>query len=169
MRLPVLIIQYRNLAKLLSTYIEKLKQLIDPETRRIPHLLQPGGDCNREVVEAAIPNLQNIPIRGEEGNRIREAFVPAPGKIFLSADYSQIDLRVLAHYSQDPALIEAFRNGDDIHTRTAAEIFGVSPLLITADMRRGRKEHQFWHCLRNEQFRSCQPAENQQEGGTDLY
>ncbi len=140
--LPDLIIQYRNLAKLLSTYIEKLKQLIDPESRRI-HTSYNQAVTATGRLSSSNPNLQNIPIRGEEGNRIREAFVPAPGKIFLSADYSQIDLRVLAHYSQDPALIEAFRNGDDIHTRTAAEIFGVSPLLITSDMRRAAKSINF--------------------------
>ena len=140
--LPDLIIQYRNLAKLLSTYIEKLKQLIDPESRRI-HTSYNQAVTATGRLSSSNPNLQNIPIRGEEGNRIREAFVPAPGKIFLSADYSQIDLRVLAHYSQDPALIEAFRNGDDIHSRTAAEIFGVSPLLITSDMRRAAKSINF--------------------------
>ena len=89
------------------------------------------------------PNLQNIPIRSEDGNRIRQAFVPAEGMVFLSADYSQIDLRVLAHYSQDKALIGAFRAGEDIHARTAAEIFGVSPLLITTDMRRVAKSINF--------------------------
>jgi len=89
------------------------------------------------------PNLQNIPIRGEEGGRIREAFVAEAGTVFLFADYSQIDLRVLAHYSQDPALLAAFRRGDDIHNRTAAEIFGVSPLFITPEMRRVAKSINF--------------------------
>ncbi len=140
--LPALIIEYRNLAKLLSTYIDKLKQLIDPGSKRIHTSFNQAVTATGRL-SSSNPNLQNIPIRGEEGNRIREAFVPAPGKIFLAADYSQIDLRVLAHYSQDPALIRAFRNGDDIHSRTAAEIFGVSPLLITSDMRRAAKSINF--------------------------
>ncbi len=140
--LPAHIIKYRNLAKLLTTYVEKLKLLIDPDSRRI-HTSYNQAVTATGRLSSSNPNLQNIPIRGEEGNRIREAFVPAPGKIFLSADYSQIDLRVLAHYSQDPALMTAFRNGDDIHSRTAAEIFGVSPLLITSDMRRAAKSINF--------------------------
>ena len=87
--------------------------------------------------------MQNIPIRGEEGYKIRRAFVPENNNIFLFADYSQIDLRVLAHYSQDPALLTAFRNGDDIHTRTAAEIFSVSHMLVTSEMRRVAKSINF--------------------------
>ena len=140
--LPALIIKYRNLAKLLSTYIDKLKLLIDPGSKRIHTSFNQAVTATGRL-SSSNPNLQNIPIRGEEGSRIREAFVPAPGKIFLSADYSQIDLRVLAHYSQDPALIQAFKNGDDIHSRTAAEIFGVSPLLVTSDMRRAAKSINF--------------------------
>jgi len=140
--LPAVIMEYRNLTKLLSTYIEKLKQLIDPVSGRIHTSFNQTVTATGRL-SSSNPNLQNIPIRGEEGNRIREAFIPSPGKIFLSADYSQIDLRVLAHYSQDPALLEAFRQGDDIHTRTAAEIFGVSPLLITSDMRRVAKSINF--------------------------
>ncbi len=89
------------------------------------------------------PNLQNIPIRGAEGSRIRQAFIPAPGHLFLSADYSQIDLRVLAHYSKDAALLEAFTVGEDIHARTAALVFGVAPLLVTPDMRRVAKSINF--------------------------
>ena len=140
--LPARIIKYRNLAKLLSTYVEKLKVLINPKTKRIHTSFNQTVTATGRL-SSSNPNLQNIPIRGEEGSRIREAFVPAPGNIFLSADYSQIDLRVLAHYSKDSALLEAFRNGDDIHTRTAAEVFGVSPLLVTADMRRAAKSINF--------------------------
>lgn len=140
--LPALIIKYRNLAKLLSTYIDKLKLLVDPGSKRIHTSFNQAVTATGRL-SSSNPNLQNIPIRGEEGSRIREAFVPAPGEIFLSADYSQIDLRVLAHYSQDPALIQAFKNGDDIHSRTAAEIFGVSPLLVTSDMRRAAKSINF--------------------------
>lgn len=140
--LPACIIKYRNLAKLLSTYVEKLRLLITPESKRIHTSFNQAVTATGRL-SSSNPNLQNIPIRGEEGNRIREAFVPAPDKIFLSADYSQIDLRVLAHYSQDDALLEAFRHGDDIHTRTAAEIFGVSPLLVASDMRRAAKSINF--------------------------
>ena len=140
--LPVYIIKYRNLTKLLTTYVEKLSLLTDPDSKRIHTSFNQAVTATGRL-SSSNPNLQNIPIRGEEGNRIREAFVPAPGKIFLSADYSQIDLRVLAHYSKDPALVQAFKNGDDIHSRTAAEIFGVSPLLITSDMRRAAKSINF--------------------------
>ena len=140
--LPALVITYRNFSKLLSTYVEKLKKLIDPMSGRVHTSFNQAVTATGRL-SSSNPNLQNIPIRSEEGGRIREAFVPEPGKIFLSADYSQIDLRVLAHYSQDPALLKAFRSGDDIHAKTAAEIFGISPLLITSDMRRVAKSINF--------------------------
>lgn len=140
--LPALIIEYRNLAKLLSTYVDKLKHLIDGDTGRVHTSFNQTVTATGRL-SSSNPNLQNIPVRGEEGGRIREAFVAEAGKVFLFADYSQIDLRVLAHYSQDPALLKAFRQGEDIHTRTAAEIFGVSPLLITPEMRRVAKSINF--------------------------
>ena len=140
--LPALIIDYRNLAKLLSTYVDKLAQMIDPGTGRVHTSFNQTVTATGRL-SSSNPNLQNIPIRGEEGARIREAFVPETGKVFLFGDYSQIDLRVLAHYSQDPALIKAFREGDDIHTRTAAEVFSVSPLLVTSEMRRVAKSINF--------------------------
>ena len=140
--LPALIIDYRNLAKLLSTYVDKLAQLIDPQTGRVHTSFNQTVTATGRL-SSSNPNLQNIPIRGEEGARIREAFVPESGKLFLFGDYSQIDLRVLAHYSQDPALIKAFKEGDDIHTRTAAEVFSVSPLLVTSEMRRVAKSINF--------------------------
>jgi DNA polymerase-1 len=139
---PALIISYRTLAKLLSTYVDKLKLLIAPDTKRVHTSFNQTVTATGRL-SSSNPNLQNIPIRGEEGSRIREAFVPEPGKIFLFADYSQIDLRVLAHYSQDPALLSAFKQGDDIHTRTAAEVFAVSPLFVTPDMRRVAKSINF--------------------------
>jgi DNA polymerase-1 len=129
-------------AKLLSTYVDKLTELQDPTTGRIHSSFNQAVAATGRL-SSSDPNLQNIPIRTEEGNRIREAFVPGNGLVFLSADYSQIDLRVLAHYSQDPALLAAFRSGEDIHARTAAEIFGVSPLLITSEMRRVAKTINF--------------------------
>ncbi|KGO32833.1 MAG: DNA polymerase I [Desulfoprunum sp.] len=140
--LPARILDYRTLAKLQSTYVERLALLQDPETGRVHTSFNQAVTATGRL-SSSNPNLQNIPIRSEEGNRIRQAFVPAQGMVFLSADYSQIDLRVLAHYSQDKALIGAFRAGEDIHARTAAEIFGVSPLLITAEMRRVAKSINF--------------------------
>ncbi|NOR24623.1 MAG: DNA polymerase I [Desulforhopalus sp.] len=140
--LPALILRYRTLTKLLSTYVDKLSQLQDPTTGRIHSSFNQAVAATGRL-SSSDPNLQNIPIRTEEGSRIRGAFVPGDGLIFLSADYSQIDLRVLAHYSQDEALLQAFRTGEDIHARTAAEIFGVSPLLITSEMRRVAKSINF--------------------------
>jgi DNA polymerase I len=115
---------------------------VDPATGRIHSSFNQAVAATGRL-SSSDPNLQNIPIRTEEGNRIRQAFVPGEGLIFLSADYSQIDLRVLAHYSQDAALMSAFRSGEDIHARTAAEIFGVSPLLVTSEMRRVAKSINF--------------------------
>jgi len=140
--LPALILRYRTLAKLLSTYVDKLGKQQDPTTGRIHSSFNQAVAATGRL-SSSDPNLQNIPIRTEEGSRIRGAFVPGDGLTFLSADYSQIDLRVLAHYSQDNALLKAFRTGEDIHTRTAAEIFGASPLLITSEMRRVAKSINF--------------------------
>jgi len=140
--LPAKITSYRNLAKLQSTYVDKLCELIDPVTGRV-HTSYNQTVTATGRLSSSNPNLQNIPIRSEEGNRIRQAFVPAEGLVFLSADYSQIDLRVLAHYSQDPALLQAFRNGGDIHARTAAQLFSISPLLLTSEMRRVAKTINF--------------------------
>jgi DNA polymerase I len=140
--LPARIIDYRTLAKLQSTYVEKLSGLMDQKTGRI-HTSFNQTIAATGRLSSTNPNLQNIPIRSEDGNRIRQAFIPSDGLVFLSADYSQIDLRVLAHYSQDRALIQAFRDGEDIHSRTAAEIFHVSPLLITSEMRRVAKSINF--------------------------
>ncbi|WP_457577991.1 DNA polymerase I [Desulfomarina sp.] len=140
--LPEKILRYRTLTKLLTTYVEKLSQLKDPVTGRIHTSFNQAVTATGRL-SSSDPNLQNIPVRSEEGNRIREAFVPGEGLIFLSADYSQIDLRVLAHYSGDRALTQAFLQGDDIHTRTAAEIFSVSPLLVNAEMRRVAKSINF--------------------------
>jgi DNA polymerase-1 len=123
--LPGKILDYRKLSKLMSTYIEALPPMVCERTGRIhPRFNQLGAATGR--MSAQHPNVQNIPIRGEEGARIREAFVPAEGLVMLSADYSQVELRILAHYSGDESLIEAFRNAEDIHRRTAAEVWGVS-------------------------------------------
>jgi DNA polymerase-1 len=136
--LPAKILEHRGLAKLLSTYVDPLLALVHPETGRI-------HTCFNQTVTATgrlsstEPNLQNIPIRTEEGRRIRAAFVPEAGKRLIAADYSQIELRILAHLSGDPVLVEAFSSGQDIHTRTAAEVFDVAPALVSSEMRRRAK------------------------------
>ncbi len=140
--IPAKIMRYRILAKLQSTYVKKLKKLIDADSGRVHTSFNQTVTATGRL-SSSNPNMQNIPIRTEEGNRIRHAFVPRKDLVFLSADYSQIDLRVLAHYSQDEALLHAFRNGDDIHARTASELFAVSPLLLTSEMRRVAKSINF--------------------------
>ena len=140
--LPALVLEYRNLAKLKSTYVDSLARLRDPGTGRVHTSFNQCGTATGRL-SSSNPNLQNIPVRTEEGRRIRSAFIAAPGYRLLSGDYSQIDLRVLAHYSRDPALLEAFHQGQDIHSRTAAEIFMVAPELITPEMRRVAKTINF--------------------------
>lgn len=140
--LPRQILNYRNLAKLKSTYIDKLKGLAEKSGGRVHTSFNQCGTATGRL-SSSKPNLQNIPIRSEEGQRIRAAFVAPDGHYLLSGDYSQIDLRVLAHYSGDKELHKAFLAGDDIHQRTAAEIFFVSPQLITPEMRRVAKTINF--------------------------
>jgi DNA polymerase-1 len=123
--LPRKLLEYRGLAKLKSTYSDALPELIDPASGRI-HTSFNQTVAATGRLSSTEPNLQNIPTRSEEGRRIRRAFVPAPGYILLSADYSQIELRVLAHLSGDATLVEAFAQDEDIHARTAAEVLGAS-------------------------------------------
>ncbi|MCH2173325.1 DNA polymerase I [Myxococcota bacterium] len=140
--LPGEVLAYRRLAKLKSTYLDALPRLVNSETGRIhPIFHQLGAATGR--LSSANPNVQNIPIRTEEGARIREAFVPADGMQLLSADYSQVELRILAHYSQDESLIEAFRAGDDIHQRTAAEVEGIRAEDVDGDLRARAKAVNF--------------------------
>src|SRR5215475_1122467 len=140
--LPGKVIEYREIAKLKSTYVDSLPKLIRPETGRVhTSLSQTVAATGR--LSSSDPNLQNIPIRTELGREIRAAFVAEKGKVLLSADYSQIELRVMAHFSKDPVLIEAFKNGEDIHARTAQEVFGVGPLGQTGDHRRAAKAINF--------------------------
>ncbi|CAG35816.1 DNA polymerase I [Desulfotalea psychrophila] len=139
---PALILKYRTIAKLKSTYVDKLLLLKNPETGRIYTSFNQTITATGRL-SSSNPNMQNIPIRMEEGNRIRRAFVPEAGKVFLAADYSQIDLRVLAHYSGDDALTRAFAAGQDIHARTAAELFSVSTMLVNPEMRRVAKSINF--------------------------
>jgi DNA polymerase-1 len=140
--LPRLILDYRQLSKMKSTYVDALPQMIHPQTGRI------HTSFNQTITEtgrlsSSNPNLQNIPIRSELGREMRRAFVAAPGHVLVSADYSQIELRLLAHMSGDPVLIEAFRAGQDIHTRTAVEVFGVDASSVDNDMRRMAKTVNF--------------------------
>jgi DNA polymerase-1 len=136
--LPRLVLEHRTLAKLKGTYVDALPQLVDPADGRIHTTFHPSGAATGRL-SSSDPNLQNIPIRTELSRRIRAAFVAPEGRRLLSADYSQIELRILAHYSDDPALLEAFRNREDIHTRTAAETYGVDRAAVTPDMRRVAK------------------------------
>ena len=140
--LPAKIIEYREIAKLKSTYVDALPKLIHPETGRLHTSFSQTGTATGRL-SSSDPNLQNIPIRSALGREIRAAFVAEKGKILLSADYSQIELRIMAHFSKDPVLVEAFRNGEDIHARTAQEVFGVGPLAQTAEHRRAAKAINF--------------------------
>ena len=140
--LPRLILDYRHLTKMKSTYVDALPQMIHPQTGRI------HTSFNQTITEtgrlsSSNPNLQNIPIRSELGREMRRAFVAAPGHVLVSADYSQIELRLLAHMSGDPVLIDAFRSGQDIHARTAMEVFGVEGSVVDSDMRRMAKTVNF--------------------------
>ena len=132
--LPAKIIEHRTLAKLKSTYADALPTLINPRTGRIHTSFNQLVAVTGRLSSAG-PNLQNIPIRTELGRRIRAAFVPEPGWRFLAADYSQIELRILAHVSGEESLVEAFRRGEDIHRRTAAEVFSIDPSQVTPEQR----------------------------------
>ncbi|MFA7381998.1 MAG: DNA polymerase I [Desulfurivibrionaceae bacterium] len=140
--LPAAIMAHRNLSKLKNTYVDKLPDLIHPRTGRVHTSFNQTVTATGRL-SSSNPNLQNIPIRTPEGQKIRAAFVAAPGQLFLSADYSQIDLRVMAHYAQDPALLAAFRAGQDVHSQTAAEIFRINPAFISPEMRRVAKTINF--------------------------
>jgi DNA polymerase-1 len=132
------VLDYRQLTKLKSTYVDTLPALINPATGRVHTTFGQTGTATGRL-SSANPNLQNIPIRTELGRGIRAAFIAEPGHVLLTADYSQIELRLLAHFSHDPLLVEAYRRGDDIHTLTASQVFGVPPLMVTPDHRRQAK------------------------------
>jgi DNA polymerase-1 len=136
--LPAKIIEYREIAKLKSTYVDSLPKRINRKTGRLHTSFSQTGTATGRL-SSSDPNLQNIPIRTELGRQIRAAFVAEPGMILLAADYSQIELRVMAHFSNDPVLLDAFRTGQDIHERTAQEVFGVGPMAQTPEHRRASK------------------------------
>jgi len=135
---PRLVLEYRQLTKLKSTYVDALPALIRSQSGRVHTTFGQTGTATGRL-SSTNPNLQNIPIRTELGREIRAAFIAEPGHLLLAADYSQIELRLLAHFSGDKLLVEAFRRGDDIHTLTASQVFGVPPLMVTSEHRRAAK------------------------------
>ena len=136
--LPKVLLEYRGLAKLKSTYTDKLPKMVNPQTGRV-HTNYAQAVAVTGRLASNDPNLQNIPIRSVEGRRIREAFIAPAGSVIVSADYSQIELRIMAHLSGDANMLKAFAAGDDIHRATAAEIFGVTPLEVSSEQRRYAK------------------------------
>jgi DNA polymerase-1 len=136
--LPKVLLDYRSLSKLKSTYTDKLPRMVNPATGRV-HTNYAQAVAVTGRLASNDPNLQNIPIRTAEGRRIREAFIAPPGSVIMSADYSQIELRIMAHISKDPALLAAFAAGEDVHRATAAEIFGTPRAEVTAEQRRYAK------------------------------
>ena len=135
---PRRVLEYRQLSKLKSTYVDALPALLNPTTGRLHTTFGQTGTATGRL-SSANPNLQNIPIRTELGREIRAAFTAEPGHVLLAADYSQIELRLLAHFSKDSLLVEAYRRGDDVHTLTASQVFGVPPLMVTSEHRRQAK------------------------------
>ncbi len=140
--LPRLILDYRGLAKLRSTYTEKLADIVNLRTGRV-HTSYHQGAVATGRISSSDPNLQNIPVRTEEGRRIRQAFVAPPGWVVLAADYSQIELRIMAHLSGDEGLLKAFHEGGDVHRATAGEVFGVKPEEVSGNQRRAAKAINF--------------------------
>ncbi|MFZ4527689.1 MAG: DNA polymerase I [Undibacterium curvum] len=136
--LPKILLEYRGLAKLKSTYTDKLPKMVNPATGRV-HTNYAQAVAVTGRLASNDPNLQNIPVRTAEGRRIREAFIASPGHIIMSADYSQIELRIMAHISGDASLLKAFADGEDVHRATAAEIFGVTPAEVSNEQRRYAK------------------------------
>jgi DNA polymerase-1 len=136
--LPKILLEYRGMSKLKSTYTDKLPKMVNRDTGRV-HTNYAQAVAVTGRLSSNDPNLQNIPIRTAEGRRIREAFVAAPGNVIVSADYSQIELRIMAHISEDEAMLRAFAEGEDIHRATAAEIFGVAPAEVQSEQRRYAK------------------------------
>ena len=166
--LPRLILEYRELQKLKSTYVDTLPQSVNRRTGRIHTSFNQTGAATGRL-SSSDPNLQNIPVRTPRGEAIRRGFVPAPGWTFLVADYSQIELRIMAHLSGDPAFIEAFRQGGDIHRQTAALIFNVPVDRVTPGDARPRQDHQLRHHLRPGAVRPEPAARHLAGGGQGLH
>lgn len=140
--IPELLLKYREVEKLLSTYVKALPSIINPQTGKIHTHFQPSNAATGRL-SSDNPNLQNIPVRTENGRKLRKGFVPSEGRVLLSADYSQVELRLLAHFSQDKNMLEAFHNDLDIHRQTAAEVFEVPLDQVTKDQRNGAKAINF--------------------------
>lgn len=136
--IPEMLLRYREVEKLNSTYVRVLPKLVNPVDGRIHTHFRPGNAATGRL-SSDNPNLQNIPVRTENGRRLRQGFVASPGTVLVSADYSQVELRILAHFSEDPVMLEAFRTGKDIHIQTAAEIFGVPLDQVSKDQRNAAK------------------------------
>jgi len=169
--LPKLILEYRSLSKLKSTYTDKLPQQIDGQTGRI-HTSYHQAIAATGRLSSSDPNLQNIPIRSEEGRKIRQAFIAPEGKKIVAADYSQIELRIMAHLSADEGLLKAFSEGQDVHRATAAEVFGVAPEQVTTDLRRSAKAINFGLIYGMSSFGLAQQlglSRNQAQSYIDLY
>ncbi|MGE3609058.1 MAG: DNA polymerase I [Bacteriovoracaceae bacterium] len=139
---PELLLRYREIEKLLSTYVKALPQMVNPQTQKIHTHFQPSNAATGRL-SSDNPNLQNIPVRTENGRKLRRGFIASPGRILLSADYSQVELRLLAHFSQDPNMLDAFKHDRDIHKQTAAEIFDVPLNEVSKDQRNGAKAINF--------------------------
>jgi DNA polymerase-1 len=140
--IPELLLKYREVEKLLSTYVKALPTMVNSSTNKIHTHFQPSNAATGRL-SSDNPNLQNIPVRTENGRKLRKGFIPTPGRVLLSADYSQVELRLLAHFSQDKNMLEAFQNDRDIHRQTAAEVFDVPLHEVTKDQRNGAKAINF--------------------------
>lgn len=170
-RLPQLILEHRGLAKLKSTYTDKLPQQVSAKTGRV-HTSYHQAVAATGRLSSSDPNLQNIPVRNEAGRKIRQAFIAPQGCKLLAADYSQIELRIMAHLSGDAGLLAAFAGGEDIHRATAAEVFGVAPEHVTADLRRSAKAINFGLIYGMSSFGLAQQlgiGRNQAQAYIDLY
>ncbi|HEY8157565.1 MAG TPA: DNA polymerase I [Methylobacter sp.] len=169
--LPKLILEHRSLSKLKSTYIDKLPQQVDGQTGRI-HTSYHQAIAATGRLSSSDPNLQNIPIRSKEGRKIRQAFIAPEGRKIVAADYSQIELRIMAHLSADEGLLKAFTDGEDVHRATAAEVFGVAPERVTTDLRRSAKAINFGLIYGMSSFGLAQQlglSRNQAQSYIDLY
>lgn len=169
--LPKLILEYRSLSKLKSTYTDKLPQQRDDKTGRV-HTSYHQAVAATGRLSSSDPNLQNIPIRSPEGRKIRQAFIAPQAYKIVAADYSQIELRIMAHLSADPGLVKAFSLGEDVHRATAAEVFGVAPAQVTADLRRSAKAINFGLIYGMSAFGLAQQlgiTRNQAQNYIDLY